>query len=450
MIRSRSFARFALASAFATSLAACPSPAPEGEEDGEGGGATTSSSGTPSGPASTSSTPASSSSTASQGNGGGGGSPSTSQGNGGDPAGTGGDPTGTGGAAEGSGGTTSPGSGGAGGDDCPGDEDRCEDGCKNLTNDEENCGECGHSCLGGECAGSECQPLELYAGTYAGSIALDATQVWFIEEGGSNGYVMRIAKTPDPGEDAEQYEMVSSYTFALALTTTHAVWADYSGDTSTKRLLEDGSDSEELTEDACLNPRAAVADGTDVFLACEGSSTAGTRRVLRVDVGSGDAERLPADATGGPSAIALDDTWVYFVDNEQFGGDNMGVIARWRRDGSGSYEPLTDPISGVFDLAVYDGRVYFAVAGAPGVQVVDAAPESSPETIFDDDATRIAVDASGVYWFDSGGGKLRTSRHDGDDVRELADATDIRDIALDDDAIYWSTGDEGRVWKLAK
>lgn len=77
----------------------------------------------------------------------------------------------------------------------------CGDECVTLTNDADNCGSCGHSCLGGACVDSKCQPVELAAGlTQATSLAVDATHVYWMDYNGGVGNVKRVAKSGGAAE----------------------------------------------------------------------------------------------------------------------------------------------------------------------------------------------------------------------------------------------------------
>lgn len=54
------------------------------------------------------------------------------------------------------------------------------DGCEtDLSKDAENCGACGHSCLGGKCNAGKCQPFQLASVSVPSGIAVDATHVYF-------------------------------------------------------------------------------------------------------------------------------------------------------------------------------------------------------------------------------------------------------------------------------
>src|SRR5262245_43266160 len=63
-------------------------------------------------------------------------------------------PSGAGGYASATGSGASGGSGGGTGGFCVGSD-----------SDENNCGSCGHSCLGGKCIGGECQAITIFSST---------------------------------------------------------------------------------------------------------------------------------------------------------------------------------------------------------------------------------------------------------------------------------------------
>ena len=72
----------------------------------------------------------------------------------------------------------------------------------NLENDPANCGTCGHDCLGGECANSLCEPIELATGqgTLRG-IVVDATHVYWT----GPQWVRRVVKTGGAREDVATF-----------------------------------------------------------------------------------------------------------------------------------------------------------------------------------------------------------------------------------------------------
>jgi hypothetical protein len=66
---------------------------------------------------------------------------------------------------------------------CPGTSTLCSGDCVDLTSDGSNCGSCGHSCLGGLCSSSQCQPVTLGSdpnGNYVVATALDSTNLYWM------------------------------------------------------------------------------------------------------------------------------------------------------------------------------------------------------------------------------------------------------------------------------
>ena len=75
----------------------------------------------------------------------------------------------------------------------------CPGGCVDITSNGENCGTCGHSCLGATCSGGACVPVVLTNGAPA-DLAVDEANVYWTD--GTNGSVKRcpIAGCADGGE----------------------------------------------------------------------------------------------------------------------------------------------------------------------------------------------------------------------------------------------------------
>ena len=71
----------------------------------------------------------------------------------------------------------------------------CGNSCVTLTNNADHCGSCGHSCLGGTCSNSKCQPVELAAGlTQPRSVAVGASHVYWMDYNDGVGNVKRVPK----------------------------------------------------------------------------------------------------------------------------------------------------------------------------------------------------------------------------------------------------------------
>ena len=65
---------------------------------------------------------------------------------------------------------------------CPTTGLTCDGGCVSSATDSNKCGRCGHSCVGGVCAGGQCPPVPLASqAPYASAIAVDSTNVYWTE-----------------------------------------------------------------------------------------------------------------------------------------------------------------------------------------------------------------------------------------------------------------------------
>src|SRR5206468_1326744 len=53
--------------------------------------------------------------------------------------------------------------------------------CGDILTSGDNCGRCGHSCLGGACADGGCQPLAIRSNTSPRNLAVDKDHVYWLE-----------------------------------------------------------------------------------------------------------------------------------------------------------------------------------------------------------------------------------------------------------------------------
>jgi hypothetical protein len=149
--------------------------------------------------------------------------------------------------------------------------------------DPENCGACGHSCLGGACSGGICQPVVLASG-----------------QGPSIGTWGAAAACADAGAPVAPCAPDSG-----ALGGPDAgLPVGYCWQDAGVSYTECGPDGGVLT-----GPTALATDGTNVFWIDVGGE------VMRVPVTGGATVRVTSTAAA-PSGIGLDDQYVYFSSQE--------------------------------------------------------------------------------------------------------------------------------------
>lgn len=346
----------------------------------------------------------------------------------------------------------------------------------NLTNDGANCGACGHSCQGGTCTGSKCDPV-LVVDNAATLAPYDIVE--------DNGF----------------FYFTNLNTSGLSSLAKIAVTAQNSAPPAT--ILSDWSTHEGL-------PYQVAAGGGKVFFSVySGSATNGnfaggvvacttTSCPNEVTVPNVDSYAVTTDGTNVVFGALYDDD----AGNDHYGirksgltlapiaqivtdlGDNANYL---KIDGAKVYiaSPsgvFTCPITGcggnattlntldAQELAVANGKVYFTsspFSGTPTVQSLDSTTAPASLTQIASVVTNplsIAADAEFIYFTDVGDttdattGKVVRCPVAGcgaSDVNAVTISTGLakggnpRGFVNDATAIYWGSR-TGKIWKLAK
>ncbi len=348
-------------------------------------------------------------------------------------------------------------------------------GCGDTHTSPQDCGTCGHSCLGGECKQGKCQPFLLaLQGRALDSIATDGLEVFWTTGTTPDGAVY---KAPASGGPVSAIAVGLNNPRALSLVAGYAFWASY--------------------------------DAGTVWSA---PKTGGALTVI-VKGGSGSIGRCPAanELPCGPSGLALSQTHVYWSNENATasGSASHHAVSRIEHDNDKSVGAITPialgsavggGIDGRVDGVAYDGtRVYVAVFGSATILsfpadgsspkmgavvasgtggarhlalfgdelfwtsyddgTVRKAPKAGGKTTTlasgDPGANRIAVDASGVYWQNSKTGLIQRVDVAGGSVEVIAAQVDatrpIAALALDKDAVYFGiNADPAAIYKIAK
>jgi hypothetical protein len=304
-----------------------------------------------------------------------------------------------------------------------------------LASDPENCGSCGHGCLGGACTAGLCQPIVLHNGAAHQGLMVDDTHVYFA----NYELVMRIDKTGGAAQELAPV-MANIDDGSLQLNTTHAYWVESWEDyDSVVRVAKAGGPREDVVPS--MNADEYAIDDERIYY------NDGGLHSIPLDGG---------DVTVHDSlyvySLGIDDTYVYV-------GDESSLERMHKR--TGETETIVPVgVSPHQQLLARDGRLFWQEANAPfadclelfDVRAVDndggdlqtIASLGLPDSLaVSDDAVYVAA-CEGSY-----DGILVRIPHGGAPEEVVpAPMSSPRHVAADDDAIYWVDG--FNLYRLAK
>jgi hypothetical protein len=339
---------------------------------------------------------------------------------------------------------------GGGGTDAPSDASNdgacsppytvCGGTCVNTNNNGQNCGACGHDCLGGGCIGGVCQPVTLASGLGdALGVAVDATNVYFTE-----GNAGTVAKAPLTATGVVT-------PLATGLPTTVGVAVDTSGNVYFATNAPSGGITKIPAGTTTLTPIASQANA--FWLVTDGAHVYWTSN-------TGNASVWQVGVTGGtPTAIATGQAWttgIAMTATNVYWGTESNNDGIWSYAiGPGTVTQIVTGQNNARAVAVDSSNVYWADDSTSGVVYQQPLGGGTQTQLSSGDGNPywMVADAvnSHVYWTDSSSGHIMraTIGMAGSGALLWSDSAP-RQITQDAKAIYWASHGNGKVMMLAK
>lgn len=289
--------------------------------------------------------------------------------------------------------------------DCDGNEGN---GCEtDTTNDNKNCGGCGHECAGGLCASSKCQPVVLAENqAMPWSIAVDSTKVFWSNQG-SGAVKGSINSIPIAGGTSATLKAEQGTPGDIVLDSQNVYWSNYSDGGAILKVRKDGQDFLSLTSSS--GPWGITVDSSNVYW----TISAGEIRTIPI---AGGSSSWLVQSENDPRAITVSGGKLYWSTTGspgEAGPVAVGKIRSSNLDGSNKQDLATGqafPLGMVVtstdifwvstgtyslgDCSQQDGKVLKMAKSNPGVVTTLAQSQACP--------TRLAVDNDTVYWANLG------------------------------------------------
>jgi hypothetical protein len=358
-------------------------------------------------------------------------------------------PTGNEGASCGGGNTCSSGS-------CICSGTMCSGVCVNPTTDANNCGSCGHGCLGAGCQGGRCAPIVL--GTEPGNgegVALDGTSVYFTTASSSSG--KSVFKCPLSGCGTAATAINSSF-----MRTGHL---HYSSSSSALYVADNEAfNATSITTSGGLNwtsstlndPQGMTDDASFLYVGDQD-------QIDKIDKGTGALSVLVGGINGYVWGVAYDAA-TSRVYGAVFGSNGPGEIVSCPTSGAACTSLPLSTGGNAFDILVVGSQVYWVDSGdgsngntngglftatTPSLTNVQAMAQSGTTYGF---ALALTSDASSIYFTGGNSGDVYQCAIAGCGGTPTIMATgqgSARAIVNDSSAVYW-VNDAGQLVKVAK
>lgn len=310
--------------------------------------------------------------------------------------------------------------------------------CLDTGSDPENCGACGHTCLGGACVAGACQAVRLTDAPSPRAIAVDADAVyWSAFDGG----IYRVARAG--GSPATVVPPGQALADSLAVDAAHVYWPSDDGAPGAGAILRSpkapGAPDVQAFVSGLTTPDAVAVAGGFVYFGTEGDG------VGRVPIAGGAPTLL---WKGDVTRVTVDATHAYVTVAK---GSWGSAVVSVPLDGGAAVTLSSAPDLEIYltSVAVSGGDVFWISGNPTALRRVPAGGGAT--TVVAAGAVDLAADEAFLYWLDPAEGRVRRAPLGGGAPEVLAVGQSGGSMAVDEQAIYWTNwGQDGAIMMLAR
>jgi hypothetical protein len=318
---------------------------------------------------------------------------------------------------------------------------RCGSKCVSLPTDADNCGQCGHSCLGGVCTGGKCEAVQIYKGKdfLPESFTTDGSYIYFKRS--KPGDVIVLARMTKDGGQVTDLTSVDEGFERVALVNGILYWAR--GDVIKGCAAPSCSSPVVIPNQPEAHKATANAEHTKLFWGRTGSSPStieimtdasnpvvhGTLPMVTINdmsargnnayIYDGD-KSYRASGSGaavliGPGGFRLmaNSSSLFFLDTVMAGSDALAALKKYSLAAIGTAQTAsevgraTGALGGFYGVAVDERDAYWMVGGDMDVSMrllycpitgCSGTPQELAHTLVSFPDGTMVMDSEAVYW----------------------------------------------------